>query len=188
MKILKFFKESVPDKILDIHNSDTIFIYRKRKINVTKHSEDRKKLRSLLTEKEWATFFRRVIDRVILLKSKRIEEILFFSKQFNQGIIVINKPMHNTIILKTILPQSNSRAGFNTSRVFVEQHPQNEIVYSREFIDYITNLNGYPIIINESDSIYCYDTRTIKYKNGEFDIILCENMYRHLDISVEEIK
>lgn len=188
MKKIRFIKEAVPNKLLNIYNSNTVFIYRKRRIEITSHSIDRENLRTNLTEQDWVTIFKRIIDKCILLKTRTDIEILFYSKQYNQGIIVIYKPTRNIITIKTILPPEKHNAKEGTNKIIIEQYPDPNYTFSKEFIKYITNLKNNSILINETDKNYCYVTKTIDLTLAKFDIILCENKFRHLDVKVIEIE
>lgn len=202
---LKLVKPLTPDKPgrlqfdKDGQRLEYIFQHRDRWVIDTNHAAQRMQQRNSYSNKELATFFRRMIDKYLSLGPDYLKlnnpEFLFFSKSLNQGMIIayrkdfkkIDNKKHFVVV--TFFPRGNKRAKPGTEIIMLESHEHGQS-FSEKFINYMSWLrcnfgSQYECFLNGEQT---YVPECIQLEDVKFDIIFCEGkLFQISDFEVIEI-
>jgi hypothetical protein len=177
-------------KFIIEEGAEIVFVYKGKKIIVTKHSVKREIERSELSKDQIELLYKRSIDKLLSF-DKTFGPYLFFSKSLRQGIIVDYRPDFKDksdekhLILVTFLPRGKDKPFDDTEKIILERYideNKEETYMSQEFLDYIyeiadvvkENEKGYYVAIVEDCEFVFYPVDNMVWDELNYDIFEVE--------------
>jgi hypothetical protein len=178
-------------KLIDLQEAPNI-IYSYNGVDVidTKHATERfaERVKSLNLH----DFFNRTIDKLLQLEQTMRNvpnELMVFSKSYNQGVIVgYDRMIDDTrqLYIITYLPPGERKFNKGTLPVLIE-HEQMYMGHSKELQAYLSGIvHSRQVKLTEKTQEYGYFPVKLA-NNSKHKIILCNNKFYDVSIAVAEI-